>query len=39
MKIEMKKVINVLKYLGRLTLEILIIIGAADGSKKKGRRR
>jgi len=39
MKIEMKKVINVLKYLGRLTLEILIIIGASDGSKKKGRRR
>lgn len=36
---DMKKVINVLKYLGRLTLEILIIIGAADGNKKKGRRR
>lgn len=39
MKIEMKKVITVLKYLGQLTLEILLLIGAADGNRKKGRRR
>lgn len=39
MKINTDKIMTVLKYIGKLALEILIIIGAADANKKKGSRR
>lgn len=39
MKINTDKIMTVLKYIGKLALEILLIIGAADANKKKGRRR
>ena len=37
MKITTDKIMKVLKYIGKITLEILLIIGAADGSRKKGK--